>query len=655
MVPLLSELIAEQILEAAVLGFQTAHPESTAGLVQADGRMFPSIPAQRHQFFWDYCQLIRKTERGQLACEICDVCGVRNAVGGDSSRLESPIKVLTNDVHSPSRRYVCHAGNVELIVPVRLYLGAIGGAPSAHVGAFWCGQIRSSHGEEVTEGLGERIGIPMPQLHSAREKRSILSEEKINSYEADLVRMADAISRAASEAYRLREHRRASQIITNFTRRITAAMERPETALSVVPLRSLLDQSMTEFVREYSLKSNTLFLIRPDGSGRVDASIVASGTLREDRTISPVSSRVSDLLRARSAGRVVPLAQGEFGDDALVRKAAAAANVDLACDAWYAACFATKRAGSYLWIIAEHADKSWQIRNFEFQESFQHVVELVGERLAGYLDMRSMLRDQVLRTKELETYQQQLQQHGKEIRELVLRMSHAVSRPILELAYAFDSLLNGGDDQARFHVESAMFELRIAARNFQMYERLSSSEIPSTEEAGAEVLDGISCFDAARQRVLPLAMIERRAVEIEIDDAMRKAPPRVRMRRNDLAEIIENLIHNAIKYSIGGREVRIELTNSTRGMVAKIINYGCAIGDDERDRIFDVRYRSPNAKTLVEEGAGLGLWVVRRLAQRAGITAEMVQSKFFDFVEDRVGTKIPRFRNVFRLWIPLYS
>ncbi len=90
-----------------------------------------------------------------------------------------------------------------------------------------------------------------------------------------------------------------------------------------------------------------------------------------------------------------------------------------------------------------------------------------------------------------------------------------------------------------------------------------------------------------------------------------------------LVQIIDNLVDNALKYTPGGGSVRVALTHLHAGGVcsgtARLVVEDTGIGfDGEADRLFDRFYRSDAPDVQARPGTGLGLAVVKAVAEAYG-------------------------------------
>lgn len=78
-----------------------------------------------------------------------------------------------------------------------------------------------------------------------------------------------------------------------------------------------------------------------------------------------------------------------------------------------------------------------------------------------------------------------------------------------------------------------------------------------------------------------------------------------------LAVLLRNLLDNAVRYTPAGGEVEVSLRRTDGGVVLAVVDTGPGIPAAERGRVFDRFHRLLGSG---EEGSGLGLSIVRRIA-----------------------------------------
>ena len=97
------------------------------------------------------------------------------------------------------------------------------------------------------------------------------------------------------------------------------------------------------------------------------------------------------------------------------------------------------------------------------------------------------------------------------------------------------------------------------------------------------------------------------------------APPRLRAELDALrfAQVVGNLLDNAIKFSPDGGRVEVELSTPERGLVRLAVrDHGIGIAPQDRSHIFERFYQSqPNDQRA---GLGLGLYVSRQIVELHG-------------------------------------
>jgi len=109
-----------------------------------------------------------------------------------------------------------------------------------------------------------------------------------------------------------------------------------------------------------------------------------------------------------------------------------------------------------------------------------------------------------------------------------------------------------------------------------------------------------------------------RAKRLEFLLENRAGDPVVQGNRTALAQLFNNLLSNAVRYTpIGGR-VRVTLASAAGEVEVCVEDSGIGIPAEHQEHLFEDFYRAPNARMASESGTGLGLSIVKQSVQMHG-------------------------------------
>jgi signal transduction histidine kinase len=90
-----------------------------------------------------------------------------------------------------------------------------------------------------------------------------------------------------------------------------------------------------------------------------------------------------------------------------------------------------------------------------------------------------------------------------------------------------------------------------------------------------------------------------------------------------LERVIHNLLENAIKYSLQGGPICLQLEQGTDQAVLAITDRGIGIPEADQPQLFTRFYRASNAHAANISGMGIGLYLVKEVVTRHGGTVEV--------------------------------
>lgn len=121
-----------------------------------------------------------------------------------------------------------------------------------------------------------------------------------------------------------------------------------------------------------------------------------------------------------------------------------------------------------------------------------------------------------------------------------------------------------------------------------------------------------------------------RGIRITILSSAMRLPP-VMMDQDRMAQVITNLIDNAVKYSFRGESIDIRGRSTSRHVIFTVTDMGIGIPAGERERIFEPFERKVvRDPTRPIRGTGIGLMVVRKIVAAHNGTIRVSSTPFLD-------------------------
>jgi signal transduction histidine kinase len=195
-------------------------------------------------------------------------------------------------------------------------------------------------------------------------------------------------------------------------------------------------------------------------------------------------------------------------------------------------------------------------------------------------------------------------------RQFVANASHQLRTPLTGLRLRLEAAAAKADDPA------LAYELAAAERETERLARLLAGLLTLARE-GADrprLTAPLSLTDAAEralERWQQQADHERHPLVLDTH-----GPATAWITDEDAAILLDNLIENALKYTPPGGTITVGTRSDARSALLVVLDEGPGIEPDEAERVFE-RFGRGSAAAGVQ-GTGLGLTIVRTLAQRWG-------------------------------------
>jgi signal transduction histidine kinase len=195
-------------------------------------------------------------------------------------------------------------------------------------------------------------------------------------------------------------------------------------------------------------------------------------------------------------------------------------------------------------------------------------------------------------------------------REFVVNASHELRTPLTNLQGYLEALRDGvlPPDPATF--DSLREEVDRLGRLAASLDILAGAEGERPEPMPVDI--GALVRGAAE---LASPALSRQSIALSVDSPdglMADA------RGDEIAQVMANLLSNAVRYTPTGGDVRVEAARTSDGVVVRVANSGEPIPAHDLARVWERFYRVEKSRDRQRGGAGIGLAIVKRLVEDAG-------------------------------------
>ncbi|MHC3437963.1 PAS domain S-box protein [Natrialbaceae archaeon A-gly3] len=235
---------------------------------------------------------------------------------------------------------------------------------------------------------------------------------------------------------------------------------------------------------------------------------------------------------------------------------------------------------------------------------------------------------------ELEEYQQRLEESNERLQQFAYVVSHDLQEPLRMVSSYLDLLEDEYGDELDEEAEEYIdFAVDGARRMSTMIDDLLRFSRVETRGKEPEPVDAeVSLEDALQDLRM---RIEETDATVEYGDL-----PMVLADGNQLSQVFQNLVSNAIQYSgEDGPQIRISTEDGGDEYVFDVEDDGIGIPEDEQEMIFEVFTRGRQADR--DSGTGIGLAICRRIVERHGgeiwVDSEIGEGSTFSFTLPKPG------------------
>jgi len=195
--------------------------------------------------------------------------------------------------------------------------------------------------------------------------------------------------------------------------------------------------------------------------------------------------------------------------------------------------------------------------------------------------------------------------------------SHQLRTPASAIKWFLETLLTG--EEGKLNRKQQDFLMEAYNANQRMISLINDLLNVSRLEAGKMKIVPVPCdlSDTAESALHEIKVIfapkkHKYTVKIPKDLPKIYADPQI------IRQILVNLLSNAAKYTNPGGRIALTITRKPKTIIWQVKDNGIGIPTHQQNRIFDRFFRADNVVQLETEGTGLGLFVVKNLAEMMG-------------------------------------
>ena len=244
------------------------------------------------------------------------------------------------------------------------------------------------------------------------------------------------------------------------------------------------------------------------------------------------------------------------------------------------------------------ASKNEPLKDIQMDE------DIISEVEAEVMDWAEDKKVEIDELKKMEAYR----------KEFLGNVTHELRTPIFNITGYIETLLEGGLDDEKINREYLYKASRSAERLASIVNDL---EAISKLEAGRLKMN-MERFDIhqlAKEVMEESEMAaEAHHVKLRIKDGCDK-PFYVTGDREKIAQVLQNLVINAIKYGKEDGQVLIGFYDMDRNILTEITDDGPGIDEKHISRLFERFYRVDESRARAEGGTGLGLAIVKHIIE----------------------------------------
>jgi two-component system, OmpR family, sensor histidine kinase VicK len=204
--------------------------------------------------------------------------------------------------------------------------------------------------------------------------------------------------------------------------------------------------------------------------------------------------------------------------------------------------------------------------------------------------------------------------------------SHQLRTPLASIQWYSELLSSEGAENFTNTQREFMVELRLAAQKLGnvINELMDATRLHDDEiQIRPEECNIVQIVEQIIAELESTAKINN----ITITKPQPNSVPAIQSDPILLGIVVQNLVTNAIKYSHSNSSVTVNVGTNESEIFIAVTDSGIGIPQKDQDYIFQKMYRGSNAKNIITDGNGLGLYATRKIVHLLGGTVTFVSQE----------------------------
>jgi GAF domain-containing protein len=250
-----------------------------------------------------------------------------------------------------------------------------------------------------------------------------------------------------------------------------------------------------------------------------------------------------------------------------------------------------------------------------FQPEHERLLTVVAAQAAAAIENARLFYELRIHAEELRWAYEELQEADRLKDEIVQNVSHELRTPLTFIKGYVDLLIDGSMGPL---TEAQREALGIIAEKTNLLNRLVGDIVTLQRiDRGTLAFEAVDIVGLARISVQGFQLTATQSgLQITLEDP--GGPLLVWGDRERLSQVLDNLLHNAVKFSPNGGRINVRVVDRGDHAEVSVQDTGIGIPPDKLDRIFERFYQVDGSTRRRFGGMGLGLAIVKRIVEAHG-------------------------------------